>query len=126
MANFVPKFSTDATVALNTNIVPGQFIITTDGHKLYVDIAENNRIEIGGSSSDNPPVSKYTTTIGNGSTKTFTITHNLGTQDIIVSGIALASNSNIWLEYTITNDNSISITFDAAPASNSIKIIIIG
>lgn len=126
MANFIPKFSTDATVALNTNIVPGQFIITTDGHKLYVDIAENNRIEIGGSSSDNPSVSKYTTTIGNGSTKTFTITHNLGTQDIIVSGIALASNSNIWLEYTITNDNSISITFDAAPASNSIKIIIIG
>ena len=122
MANFVPKFSTDATVALNTNIVPGQFIITTDGHKLYVDIAEDNRIEIGGS----PSVSKYTTTIGNGSTKTFTITHNLGTQDIIVSGIALASNSNIWLEYTITNDNSISITFDAAPASNSIKIIIMG
>ena len=126
MANFIPKLSTDANAALTTNIVSGQFIITTDGHKLFVDIDDTTRIQVGDSSGGGGSVNKYATTIGDGSTTTFTINHNLGTQDIIASGIAVTSNQNIWLEYTIVDDNNISVVFDAAPAASSIKIIIIG
>lgn len=125
MANFIPKLSTDANAALTTNIVSGQFIVTTDGHNLFVDIDDTTRIQVGGSSGGGG-VNKYATTIGDGSTTTFAINHNLGTQDIIASGIAVASKQNIWLEYTIVDDNNISVVFDAAPAASSIKIIIIG
>ena len=127
MANFIPKLSTDANAALSTNIVSGQFIVTTDGHNLFVDIDDTTRIQVGGSSGGGSgSVNKYATTIGDGSTTTFTINHNLGTQDIIASGIAVTSKQNIWLEYTIVDDNNISVVFDAAPAASSIKIIIIG
>lgn len=71
-------------------------------------------------------VQKYSTTIGNGSSTSYTVTHNLGTSDICVSAVQVSSNQNVWIQYTINNTNSITLTFASAIASNSIKIVVMG
>lgn len=71
-------------------------------------------------------VQKYSTTIGNGSSTSYTVTHNLGTSDICVSAVQVSSNQNVWIQYTINNTNSITLTFTSAIASNSIKIVVMG
>lgn len=126
MANFIPKLSTEATAESTSNIVAGQFIITTDGNNLYVDIDDSTRIKIDGGASGSASINKYIQTIGNGSSTSFTITHNLNTEDICVNGIDVATKTNTWLEYTIVDANNISIIFDSAPATNAIKIIVVG
>ena len=71
--------------------------------------------------------SKYATTIGDNTAKNFTITHNLETEDIIVNGHSLIdTKDNLWLEYTILNANSISVTFQSPPKTNGVRIIIVG
>lgn len=64
----------------------------------------------------------YKTTIGDGSTKAFTITHNLGTQDIMpmVTGSSVPE----W-SLSTTNDNAATLTFTEAPAASSITVLII-
>lgn len=71
-------------------------------------------------------VKKYSTTIGNGSSTSYTVTHNLGTSDICVNAVQLSSNQNVWIQYTINNTNSITLTFASSIASNSIKIVVMG
>ena len=71
-------------------------------------------------------VQKYSTTIGNGSSTSYTVTHNLGTSDICVSAVQVSSNQNVWIQYTVNNTNSITLTFASAIASNSIKIVVMG
>lgn len=71
-------------------------------------------------------VQKYSTTIGNGFSTSYTVTHNLGTSDICVSAVQVSSNQNVWIQYTINNTNSITLTFASAIAYHSIKIVVMG
>lgn len=71
-------------------------------------------------------VQKYSITIGDGSSTSYTVTHNLDTSDICVSAVQVSSNQNVWIQYTINNTNSITLTFASAIASNSIKIVVVG
>lgn len=71
-------------------------------------------------------VKKYATTIGDGSSTSYTVTHSLNTTDICVNAIQVSSNQNVWIQYTISNANQITLSFSAAVASNSIKVVIMG
>lgn len=64
----------------------------------------------------------YKATIGDGSTLTFTVTHNLGTQDIMpmIGGDSVPE----W-ELSTVDANSVSITFTEAPAASSITVLIL-
>ena len=62
----------------------------------------------------------FTNIIFDGNVKT--INHNLGSNKISVNGIN-SSGENIWIEYTIINDNSISI--DTGNIGQNINIFII-
>ena len=64
----------------------------------------------------------YKTVIGDGSAKTFTITHNLGTQDIMpmVTGSSVPE----W-SLSTTDNNTASLTFTEAPAASSVTVLIL-
>jgi len=70
-------------------------------------------------------VQKYSTTIGNGSTTTFTLTHNLNQPHVMVSAFNNLG-EGVWLNYKILNSTQVQITFNSAPAYNSITVVIIG
>lgn len=70
---------------------------------------------------------KYSTTIGDGSATSYTVTHNLGTKNIAVAIYRVASPYDVILtdiEYTTTN--SITVKFAAAPTSNQFQVVVLG
>ncbi|MEM4360383.1 MAG: hypothetical protein QXT45_07645 [Candidatus Bilamarchaeaceae archaeon] len=69
---------------------------------------------------------KYATTFGDTTNTTYTITHNLGTQDIVASVRRTSDNKIVYCEIEVTNSNSVTVRFNTAPGNNSMRITIIG
>ncbi len=72
-------------------------------------------------------VSKYATTIGDGSTLVYTVTHSLNTSDISVAVWELTTPFElVFPTVAIATVNSITVTFSSAPASNSMRVVVFG
>ena len=71
---------------------------------------------------------KFAATItGDGTATSFPVNHNLGTTDVIVSVVDLASNAVVTTDVGITDNNNVAIGFSAAPASSdTYRVIVIG
>lgn len=70
-------------------------------------------------------VKKYATDIGDGATTSITVTHNLGTRDVIVQ---LRDNSSpysyVFANVSAATTNTITVDFAVAPASNKYRCIV--
>jgi trimeric autotransporter adhesin len=65
----------------------------------------------------------YSTTIGNGSDSTFTITHSLGTRDIVVVARNAASPYEVIdVRWEATTTGTVTLDFSSAPTSNSVRV----
>lgn len=65
----------------------------------------------------------YTTTIGNGSDSTFTITHSLGTRDVVVVARNAASPYEVIdVRWEATTTGTVTLDFSSAPTSNSVRV----
>lgn len=70
---------------------------------------------------------KYATSIGDGSASTFVITHNLNTQDAVISVREVASPyAMIICDIEYTSVNAATLKFASAPASNQFRVVVIG
>ena len=66
----------------------------------------------------------YVTNIGNGTAKSFTITHNLGTKDVMCEIYEVSSGETVYVDIARTTTNAVVVTFATAPATNQFRIII--
>jgi hypothetical protein len=73
----------------------------------------------------NFPVKK-TFTIGNGSSTTLTVTHNLNTKDVIVQVRDASTDAVVYCDIASNNVNSVDLIFSTAPSSNAFKVTVIG
>jgi len=72
-------------------------------------------------------IRKHTTTVGDGSATVFTITHNFGTRDVFVGVYQNSGNyDDVICDVERPNANSVVVRFGAAPAANSIRVVVIG
>lgn len=72
-------------------------------------------------------VRKVASTIGDGSSVSYVVTHNLGNQDCIASVRAVASPySEVITDISYTSNNTLTIAFASAPTSNQYKVVIFG
>ena len=72
-------------------------------------------------------IRKYTTTIGDGTSTVFTITHGFGTKDVFVGVYQNSGNyDDVICDVERPNDNSVLLRFGTAPAANSIRVVVIG
>lgn len=72
-------------------------------------------------------MSKYSTAVGDGSSTTITVTHNLGTRDVIVQVYNSASpydEVEVGIEHYDTN--TVKLYFATAPASGAYRVVVIG
>ena len=69
---------------------------------------------------------KYIATIGNGSSTSIAVTHNLNTEDIVWSIRDASTDEFVDCDVTSTSTTQTTFTFETAPASNSLKVVIIG
>jgi len=70
-------------------------------------------------------VRKYAADVGNGSATTYTVSHNLGTKDVIVS---VYDNSSPYAEVVCdvqhTSTTAITLLFSVAPTSNQYRVVV--
>ena len=68
---------------------------------------------------------KYVQAIGNGSAKTFAVVHNMGTKDVIVQVSTADTYEVVYANTAITDENTVTLTFAQAPATEAYRVIII-
>lgn len=69
---------------------------------------------------------KASATIGDGSSLTYVVTHNLGTLDVMVSVRNLSTGDVVIAGVNAATINTVTITFNTPPATNSRRVTVIG
>jgi hypothetical protein len=70
-------------------------------------------------------VRKYAVSIGDGSATSYTVTHNLGTRDVIVSVYeSSGSYAEVMCDINHTTTNTITLLFSVAPTSNQYRVVV--
>jgi hypothetical protein len=123
MANTIKIKNTGTASATPSQLEYGELALNyADGKLFYRNSA--NEIVIYGSSSTLSGTT-YSATIGNGSSTTFSLTHNLGTRDIFVSiRSATSPYDEIEALWEATSTTAATIKFDTPPANGSIRVSI--
>lgn len=68
--------------------------------------------------------STYATSIGDGSATSYAVTHNLGTQDVIVQLYDASSLDTVYADVVRTSTSAVTIDFAVAPTANDIRVLI--
>jgi len=71
-------------------------------------------------------VRSYSTTIGNGSSVSFSVTHSLNTSNIVVSVREVATGYIVYPDVASTSVNAISVEFVTAPTTNQYSVSVLG
>lgn len=68
---------------------------------------------------------RYSTNVGDGAATSYTITHNLGTRDVIVQLVENAGSYRaVLVESRATTTNTVTLVFDTAPTSNQYRVVV--
>lgn len=87
--------------------------LVLDSNGLYVDSATVSR--------------KYAVNIGDGTSTSYTITHNLNNQDVIASVRTVASPyAEVMTDVEYATANTLTIKFAVAPSTNQYRVVVIG
>jgi hypothetical protein len=69
---------------------------------------------------------KASANVGNGSSTSFAITHNLGTRDVAVNVYDNSSFDTVETDVVRTDANTVTVSFAAAPTNNAYRVVIVG
>lgn len=69
---------------------------------------------------------KYAQNVGNGSSTSIAVTHNLATRDVVVSVHDASTFEEVVCDVTKTDTNTVTLGFATAPSSNSFRVTVIG
>ncbi|MDW8221312.1 MAG: hypothetical protein RML40_12380, partial [Bacteroidota bacterium] len=69
---------------------------------------------------------KFSVTFGDTSNTQYTITHNLGTQDVVVSIRRTSDNYQVMASIEHASANTVVVRLAAAPGNNALRIVVIG
>lgn len=121
--------SVDGSLAGNQATVGANwFVLQTNlefASSAEAEAKSDNTKSITPASLTNFPVKKIAT-IGNGSSTSLAVTHNLNTLDVICSVRQASDDAEVECDVVRTSVNVVTFTFAVAPASNAIKVVIIG
>lgn len=69
---------------------------------------------------------KFAVSIGNASLTTFTVTHNLGTLDVIVQVYDNGTTAQVETDVLHATTNTLTLNFSVAPTSNQYRVVVMG
>lgn len=69
---------------------------------------------------------KFSQNIGNGSSTSIAVTHNLGTKDVAVSLRQNSDDAGFITDWVATDANTVTLTFASAPSNNQHRVTVIG
>ena len=120
-----------------TNIVINQFGTTADltpgnglqaaGNTWSVKPTTGIAVSAAGVGIDTSVVvRKFAQTIGDGVATSYTVTHNLGTQDVMTQVREVATNNVVEVDIQNNGVNTVVIAFASAPAANAYRVLVQG
>lgn len=71
-------------------------------------------------------VRKYATDIGNGSSTSIVVTHNLGTKDVTVAVRENSGDALVECDIVATSTTQVTLGFAVAPATNALRVVVHG
>lgn len=71
-------------------------------------------------------VRKFATNVGNGSSTTITVTHNLNTLDVQVQVVLISTGETVITDVVRTGVNAVDVTFAVAPTTNQYRVVVQG
>ncbi len=70
-------------------------------------------------------LTRYAQTLST-STTSYAVTHNLGTLDVLVQLVEVATGAIVYADFVVTNTNTVTINFGTAPAANAYRVVVVG
>lgn len=67
-------------------------------------------------------VKGYTAVFGNGSSTSFTITHNLGTSSVLVQVVRVSDGKQVGVEWAAASSNTVTVSVNVAPGNGAYRI----
>lgn len=117
------QFGTSAPAASETTAGVAEIATQTETNTGTDDARIVTPLKLAGSSYAKK---KFTANFGDGSATSYTITHNLNTQDVIVSVYRNSGNfDEVSCDVEHTSVNSVTLKFAAAPSSNQFRVVVI-
>jgi hypothetical protein len=119
-----------------TNAIAEKQDTLTAGNGIDIDSSENISVKLGAGLSfdgsgnvtvaESYGVRKFATSIGDGNTTVFQVTHSLGTRDISVTIYDNSTKAEVFADVIHNTDSVVTISFASAPSSNEFRIVVIG
>jgi hypothetical protein len=119
-----------------TNAIAEKQDTLTAGNGIDIDSSENISVKLGtgltfdGSGNitvaESYGVQKFATSIGDGSTTVFQVTHGLGTRDVSVTIYDNSTKAEVFADVVHNTDTVATISFASAPSSNEFRVVVIG
>lgn len=69
---------------------------------------------------------KFSASVGNASLSTFTVTHNLNTQDVLVQVYDNSTFETVFCDVTRPTVNTVVVTFSGVPTTNQYRVVVHG
>lgn len=123
--------SAEVTAGLTVWVEEG----TANGDKSFT-LTTNNPITLGTTAltfalSGSAPasagsVAKFSTSIGDGSTTSYVVTHSLGSKDVIVQIYDNATFDQVEADIDHTSTTTVTIAFATAPTTNQYRVVVLG
>lgn len=66
----------------------------------------------------------FATSIGDGAATSYTVTHNLGTKDVIVQLYDVSTFDTVYADVKRNANNTVLVEFTSAPSSNDIRVLV--
>lgn len=120
--------NTDTTTAAMSFVIDEDDMATNSATKVPTQQSVKAYVDTFGGGSGGGEVSLaggYATTFGNGADTTHVITHGLGTDDVVVQLREVATGEVVWCDITVVDDDTVSLEFDEAPATDSLRVLVV-
>ena len=71
-------------------------------------------------------MTRYAASIGDGAATDYTVTHSLGTRDVVVSVYDNSTYEEVSLNIEKTSTSAVTVRFSSAPSNNAYRVVVIG